>query len=69
MEELQPLGIVHIGGNLVAHLVDIHLPGVQLLQHVHGLGCGIVPEVATEEGPHAVQLCRMDFAIGLHDCR
>ena len=64
MEELQPLGIVHVGGNLAAYLIDVDLLRTQLLEDLHALRSRLLAEVLAEEVPHAVQFGLERLAIG-----
>lgn len=67
VEQLEPLGIVHVGGNLVADGIDVNLLIVQLLQDLHSLGGRLFAEVLADEVPHEIKLRLQRLSIGLDD--
>ena len=69
MEQLQALGVVHVGGNLGADLIDIDLLAVEPVQQAHRLVHGLLAEVLPDEAAHDVQFPLVHAAVGLDDGR
>ena len=69
MEQLQPLGIVHIVGYLGAYGVYVDLLAVESVQHAHRLVYGGIAEIAADEFAHAVELGLRDLSVGFDDGR
>ena len=69
MEELQALGIVHVGGDLRAYLIDVHILLQQLAKDSHGLLYGAFTKVLPDEVLHVVHLRLARPAVGLDDGR
>ena len=67
VEELQALGVVHILRDLRPHGVDVYLLPRELVQHLHGLRNGGIPEVLPDEVLYVVQFGLQGFTIGLDD--
>ena len=63
------LRVVHVGGDLAAHRVDVHLLAVKPLQDLLRLRRGLLAEVRPDELPDRPQLYRMRPSIGLDDGR
>lgn len=67
VEDLQPLGIVHIGGDLRAHGVDVYLLPVQTVQDAYGFIRRLVAEVLADECLYIVELGLECLPVRAHD--